>query len=62
MGFSGITITQDPARARPWEIWHLQSDNAKLFATIPCRPVVSLEEAIKRTVDYFYANDKKWNW
>lgn len=48
-----ITIETDPARVRPWEIWHLQSDNTKLYSIISSRPDVSLEEALKRTIaDY----------
>lgn len=43
-------IETDPDRVRPWEIWHLQSDNTKLYNTIKDRPQVSFEEALKRTV------------
>lgn len=60
MGVS-LTIEEDPSRMRPWEIWHLQSDNTKLYATIEARPQVSLDEALKRTLDYFYQNGNKWN-
>lgn len=48
-----IEIEVDPARVRPWEIWHLQSDNTKLYSIIETRPQVSLEEALKLTIkDY----------
>lgn len=56
-----LTIEEDPSRMRPWEIWHLQSDNTKLYKTIEARPQVSLDEALKRTLDYFYQNGNKWN-
>ena len=46
----GISIVTDPSRVRPWEIWHLQSDNTKLYNTIKARPEVSFDEALKRTV------------
>jgi nucleoside-diphosphate-sugar epimerase len=48
-----ITIHVDESRARPWEIWHLQSDNTKLFNTITYRPQVPLEESLRRVIqDY----------
>lgn len=53
-----IVVETDPARVRPWEIWHLQSDNTKLYSTIKTRPRVSLEEALKRTIDDY----KKHGW
>ena len=45
---------------RPWEIWHLQSDNSKLYNIIESRPETELSEAIRRTVEYFYANGERW--
>jgi len=51
-----ITVVEDESRKRPWEIWHLQSDNTKLYETINYRPKVSLEEALKRTIKDFYEN------
>jgi len=51
-----ITVETDPSRVRPWEIWHLQSDNTKLYATIKTRPQVSLEEALKRTIEDYKKN------
>jgi len=53
MGYDGITIHVDPARMRPWEIWHLQSNNDKLYGTISYRPQMLLEEALCRTINYF---------
>jgi nucleoside-diphosphate-sugar epimerase len=50
------TVTEDPERVRPWEIWHLQSDNTKLYSVIETRPQVSLEEALQRTVNYYKEN------
>jgi len=61
-GYPNTTIRTDPARVRPWEIWHLESDNTKLYQTIEGRPQVSLPEALQRTVDYFHANGNKWGW
>lgn len=62
MGFPEIEIIQDPARIRPWEIWHLQSCNDKLYSIIEARPTVSLQEALQRTVADFYSSGNKWSW
>lgn len=51
MGFDDIHIEEDETRKRPWEIWHLQSDNTKLYSIIDYRPKISLEEALKLTVE-----------
>lgn len=48
---SKIEIEVDPERIRPWEIWHLQSDNTKLYSVINQRPKTSLEEALRRTIN-----------
>jgi nucleoside-diphosphate-sugar epimerase len=57
-----VVIQTDPNRVRPWEIWHLQSDNSKLYRTIDYRPQMSLDEALNRTVDYFNLNNHNWGW
>lgn len=62
VGLPSVEIEVDPARVRPWEIWHLQSDNTKLYETISARPEVSLQEALERTVDYFHQNENRWDW
>jgi len=62
MGHKEVIIDVDENRVRPWEIWHLQSDNTKLYSVINTRPEVSLEDALQKTIDYFYANEKVWDW
>lgn len=62
MHVTDVEIVANPALMRPWEIWHLQSDNSKLYSVIDARPTVSLTEAIKRTISYFYENGAKWDW
>jgi len=54
MGIKNLKIEQELTRIRPWEIWHLQSDNTKLYSVISLRPKVDLKEALLRTI-----NDKK---
>lgn len=56
-----VQVFQDPARVRPWEIWHLQSDNTKLYSVIETRPQVSLEEALIKTITYFNDNGSHWD-
>lgn len=56
MGHKEIYIHIDPARVRPWEIWHLQSDNTKLYSVIETRPTVSFEEGLKRTINDYQKN------
>ena len=51
-----VTVVPDEKRMRPWEIWHLQSDNTKLYETISLRPGVSLEEALRRTIKDYELN------
>lgn len=62
MGANEITIIEDPSRVRPWEIWHLQSDNTKLYNTIESRPEVNLPDALRRTVADFYSSWNRWSW
>jgi len=61
MGFANIMINQDPRKVRPWEIWHLESDNTKLYNAIPGRPHTTLQEALIKTIDYFNSNGG-WDW
>lgn len=61
MGHDKVEIEVDPARVRPWEIWHLQSDNTKLYSAIGEQPRASLEEALKKTIKYYYDNNQTWD-
>lgn len=61
MGHARISIEVDQKRVRPWEIWHLQSDNSKLYGAIKARPEVTLEDALQRTIKYFRSNGNQWD-
>lgn len=61
MGIENPEVVVEEKRIRPWEIWHLQSDNTKLYAAIKSRPEVSLEEALKRTIKWFNDNGRRWD-
>lgn len=56
-----VEVVVDEARVRPWEIWHLQSDNTKLYGVIEYRPTTTLRAALERTVAYFVQNGGKWD-
>ena len=56
-----VTVEQELERVRPWEIWHLQSDNTKLYNTITTRPRVPLEESLHKTITWFKENGGKWD-
>ena len=56
----GVVIHEEEARKRKWEIWKLQSDNSKIYSVIQARPEVELEEAVRRTIEYYVANPEKW--
>lgn len=60
---SAVQVVEDPARVRPWEIWHLQSDNTKLYEAIGGKPydLVGFVTGLKRTVGYFVSNGHRWD-
>lgn len=60
-GLPSAKVEVDRTKVRPWEIWHLQSDNTKLYSVIESRPKVGLEEALRRTINYFKTNGKRWD-
>jgi nucleoside-diphosphate-sugar epimerase len=57
------TVEEDEEKKaeRPWEIWHLQSDNAKIYSVIGERSLTSLPEALKRVLAYHGAYGR-WVW
>lgn len=57
-----LNVVEAPARKRAWEIWRLQSNNAKIHSVISARPMVSLREAIRRTIEYYKAAGYRWVW
>lgn len=56
-----VTVVEDEARKRPWEIWHLQSNNAKIYGVINYRPKVKLYEAVANTIKWFHGNGDRWD-
>ena len=62
MGHTEVNINVDEARVRPWEIWHLQSDNTKLYKAIGNKVPTSLRIALEKTIRYFKDNNGSWDW
>lgn len=61
-GAGRVAVQEDKTRKRPWEIWHLCSDNSKTYKTIESRPQVPLSEALERTVKDYLSNGRRWCW
>jgi len=61
MGFSTVTVEQDPKRIRPWEIWWLQSDNSKIHKVVKSRHLTLFEDGLNKTIEHFYRQGK-WCW
>lgn len=55
-----ITVRVDESRKRAWEIWHLKSDNSKIHAVVDARSELSIQESVRRTIDYYEKNSDKW--
>jgi len=51
-----ITVEQDPSRVRPWEIWHLLSDNTKLYSILETRPEMKFEDGLIKTINDYKKN------
>ena len=62
MGHQNVEVVQDSARVRPWEIWHLQSDNTKISSVVKCRHQTSFEDGLMKTIESFRNNGCKWHW
>ena len=62
MGHKNVEIKVDQARVRPWEIWHLQSDNTKLYNAIGQKTPTPLRDSLQKTIDYYYENNGEWDW
>lgn len=56
-----VFVAHDEKRDRPWEIWHLLSDNTKLYKAIGTYKTAPLRVALKSTLNYFYDNGCRWD-
>ena len=62
LGFTMLDIRQSLHKIRPWEIWHLQSNNSKINEVVTHRPTVTLDQAIVRTLQHYIENKGIWAW
>jgi nucleoside-diphosphate-sugar epimerase len=51
-----IEVVEDEKRKRPWEIWHLQSDNTKLYSVIDYRPATPFAKGLIKTIEDYKQN------
>lgn len=61
-GHDSINIEIDQKRLRPFDVEKLQANYFRLHRLTGWKPDVSIEEGLKRTIDYFKGNDYKWVW
>ena len=54
-------VRKDAARVRPWEIWHLWSDNTRLYGATGFTPTFTLRDALVATIDSFRKTNR-WCW
>lgn len=62
VGAGHIVVEQDPVKVRPWEIWHLQSDNTKIERVIGKANTYTLEQAIAACHNNYRLNNYQWAW
>ncbi len=62
MDHSDIIINVEDHRLRPLDVEILQCDYSKIQEYTGYKPTVALEEGLKRTIDWFNQNGKKWVW
>lgn len=56
MGYDKVEIEVDESRVRPWEIWHLQSDNTKLYMAIGKKTPTPLRTILEEVVSDYKEN------
>jgi len=62
MGVKNLTIEVDPHRLRRLDIERFQCDNTLLKKYISVRARCTIEEGLKRTIDWFNDHGKRWSW
>jgi len=62
MGYKNIEIKIDSSRLRPLDVNVLQCDYGKAHKLTGWTPKIGIEEGLKRTVDWYMNNGKRWIW
>ncbi|MBL7147630.1 MAG: SDR family NAD(P)-dependent oxidoreductase [Nanoarchaeota archaeon] len=61
-GHDSIKIEVEKKRLRPLDVEKLQSNYFKLHNLTGWKPLVGIEEGLKKTINYFKENNHKWVW
>ncbi len=62
LGKDDIEIKEDPSKFRVFDVDTLLCDNKKAKKLLKWEPKIELEEGLKKTIDWFLQNGKKWPW
>jgi len=62
IGYDDIEIEVDSSRLRPMDVNVLQCDYSKIKKYTGWEPIVNIEEGLKRTIDWYKENGKRWSW
>jgi nucleoside-diphosphate-sugar epimerase len=62
MGYDEIKINIETSRLRPLDVTLLQCDPSKLQRYTGWQPKIGIEEGLKRTIQWYIENGRRWNW
>jgi nucleoside-diphosphate-sugar epimerase len=62
LGHERYEIKTDPRRLRRFDIQCFQCDSTKLRERSGWKPLVGIDEGLKRTVNWFLENGRAWSW
>lgn len=62
MGYDKINIVVNKNRLRRFDINCFRCDYSKLKKYTNWKPTVSIDEGLRRTIEWFNAHGKKWSW
>jgi nucleoside-diphosphate-sugar epimerase len=57
-----VSIEQESERLRRHDVDSFCCDNTKLFRLTTWRPSVSIDDGLRRTIDWFHASGSCWSW
>ena len=62
IGYDSIDIEINPEKFRKLDVERLQCDYSKLHKLTGWKPEIGMKEGLKRTIEWFNENGKKWMW
>jgi nucleoside-diphosphate-sugar epimerase len=62
VGYKEIEIKVDSSRLRPMDVNVLQCDYSRIKKYTDWEPVINIEDGLKRTIDWYRENGKRWIW